>query len=99
MQSENLSDTTYTLSRLAVVSARQGDREEALRISQLLEDEDFTFGWRASIAAVLGDRERAVALLREQLTCCGRYYNLHKIYEYEPLWDYPPFQELIRPKG
>ena len=105
MQSENLSDTppggfslrTHTLARLAVVSARQGDRDEVLRISRLLEDEDFTFPWRASIAAALGDRERAVALLREWLTCCGGYSNLHK--SYEPLWDYPPFQECIRPKG
>ena len=47
------------------------------------------------IAVALGDRERAMALLRER----GHKIWTHKQYQLEPLWDYPPFQEFIRPKG
>ena len=47
------------------------------------------------IAVALGDRERAMALLRER----GYEGWLHTQFQLEPLWDYPPFQELLRPKG
>ena len=46
-------------------------------------------------AVALGDRERAMELLRER----GYQPWLHIQYQLEPLWDYPPFQELSRPKG
>ena len=52
------------------------------------------------IAMALGDRERAVTLLHEFVVVVGWWYpHLHMTFELEPLWDYPPFQELIRPKG
>jgi hypothetical protein len=91
---------------LGTLAARRGDREEALRISTELEsiDRPYLFGsntyWRARIASLLGDRERAVALLREAFAQ-GREYGvyLHRDMDLEPLRDYPPFQELLRPKG
>ncbi len=55
---------------------------------------------RANILAVLGDREAAVALLRRAFSE-GRphgYYNAIDP-EFANLRDYPPFEELIRPKG
>jgi serine/threonine protein kinase len=56
--------------------------------------------WRACIASLLGEKERAVALLREFFSQ-GRSYRvgLHRDIALEPLWDYQPFKELLRPKG
>jgi tetratricopeptide (TPR) repeat protein/TolB-like protein len=66
--------------------------------------------WRAAIAAQLGEREKAVTLLLEAsaegaavefLASQGllRGHGLHSDYYFEPLRDYPPFQEMLRPKG
>jgi len=87
-------------------NARRGDREGAMKISDELAaiDRRFLFGrhtyWRACIAAHLGEKERAVALLRESFSQ-GRSYRvgLHRDINLEPLWDYQPFKELLRPKG
>jgi hypothetical protein len=56
--------------------------------------------WRARIASLLGDEAAAVALLREALAQ-GREYGpgLHAELDFQPLWDFPPYQELMRPKG
>ena len=58
--------------------------------------------WRARIAAVSGKKELAVQLYRD---CISQGINLWEygipIYEsmdLESLRDYPPFQELIKPK-
>jgi tetratricopeptide (TPR) repeat protein len=91
---------------LGTLAARRGDREEAVRISTELKsiDRPYLFGnhtyWRACIASLLGEREQAVALLREAFAQ-GREYSvyLHRDMDLEPLRDYPPFQELLRPKG
>jgi len=99
-------DRTEYLGRLGVIAARRGDKEEALRISSLLEniDRPYIFGshtyWRARIAAILGERVNAVRLLREALAQGRRYdVHLHPVIDFEPLQDYPPFKELIKPKG
>ena len=52
---------------------------------------------RATIAVALGDRERAMTLLRKWADVAS--VPLHTKHEFEPLWDYPPFQELLRRKG
>jgi hypothetical protein len=85
---------------LGVVAARMGDRSEALRISRLKAVATHPSG-PAYIAAELGERERAVDLLRDAFSkgVSGLSLNLHRDDYYRRLWDYPPFQELIRPKG
>ncbi|MBP1767897.1 MAG: Serine/threonine-protein kinase PknB [Candidatus Aminicenantes bacterium] len=91
---------------LGTLAARKGDREAAMKISDELAaiDRRFLFGsqtyWRACIAALLGDKERAVALLKETFSQ-GRFYRVgfHRDIFLAPLWDYPPFKELLRPKG
>jgi tetratricopeptide (TPR) repeat protein len=87
------------------LASKRGDREEALRISKRLEEIKRPYLWglpayhRACIASLLGEKEAAVRLLREAVSQ-GMYYGyLYLIMDLEPLRDYPPFKELIRPKG
>jgi len=91
---------------LGTLAARRGDRARAMEISGELAatDRPYLFGnhtyWRACIAAQLNEKERAVALLQESFNQ-GRPYGLflHRDIDLEPLWDYPPFKEILRPKG
>ena len=91
---------------LGALAARRGDRARAMKISEELSkiDRPYLFGghtyWSACIAALLGEKERAVALLRESYGQ-GRYFgvDLHRDIDLESLWDYPPFMEILRPKG
>jgi hypothetical protein len=49
---------------------------------------------------VLGDGEAAVSLMQHALAEGAYPPNpWHHLIEFEPLRDYPPFQELMRPKG
>jgi hypothetical protein len=48
------------------------------------------------VAVALGERERAMELLRQ---LGGGMARLHRDPLLEPLWDYPPFMELLRPTG
>jgi len=93
------------LGYLGVIAARRGENEEAQKIgTQLKNREDkYLFGnhtyWRACIAALLGKKERAVLLLRESLSQGRSYHQLYPDMNLELLRDFPPFKELIRPKG
>jgi len=99
-------DNLSYLGYLGTLAARRGDREGALEISEQLAglDRPYLYGshtyQRACIAAVLGDREEAVRALRESFAQ-GRGYttSLHRDIDLEPLRDYQPFQEFMRPKG
>jgi len=66
--------------------------------------------WRAAIVAQLGEREMSVTLLTEAtaqglaeefLASQGlfRGHSLHSDFYFEPLHGYPPFEQLLRPKG
>jgi predicted Zn-dependent protease len=94
------------LGYLGVIAARQGDVEGADQIADLLLnfEQPYVRGqhtlWRARIASLLGDKDGAVTLIREALAQ-GRYYGpgLHAELDFQSLWDFPPYQELMRPKG
>jgi hypothetical protein len=59
-----------------------------------------TWFWRACIVAQLGERERAVERLRQGYSeGFAHSRELHCDIDLELLWDHPPFQELIAPKG
>jgi tetratricopeptide (TPR) repeat protein len=88
------------------VAARRGDTELALSISRELADLELPYLngvntlWRARIAAILGRREDAVDLLRRAFGEGVEHgISLHADMDLEPLRDYPPFEELMRPKG
>ena len=88
------------------MAARKGEREKAHAISEELEniDRPYLFGGhtylRARIASLLGEKERAVLLLQDAFAQGLIYgsYLLHQM-DFEPLRDYKPFQELLKPKG
>ena len=85
---------------LGELAAKRGEREEALRISAALEaigQASLRYEYQAIIAAELGDRERAVSLLRQNESPPRGY--MHREMGFPSLRDYPPFQELERPRG
>ena len=98
--------TVNYLGYLGAIAARQGDRDGAERIAGQLRDweQPYIRGWhtmwRARIASLLGEEAAAVTLLREALAQ-GREYGpeLHADLDFQPLWDFPPYQELMKPKG
>ena len=94
------------LSHMGVLAARLGRIDEAQQFSDSLAAMagPGVFGgptWSlALIAAALGERERAVRLLREAFTLGWQYgVGRHSDPDLASLRDYPPFQELMRPKG
>ena len=98
-------DNIGYLGSLGTLAAKRGDRVEAMRISQLLEEVErpYIFGnhtyWQARIAAQLGEKEKAMSLLRDALSQGVYHMQFHNDMDLEPLWDYPPFQQLIKPEG
>jgi tetratricopeptide (TPR) repeat protein len=98
-------DNVDYLGMLGSLKARRGDKEKALNISNKLEsvDQPYIWGWhtyyRARIAALLGDKKVAVRLLREAFSQGVAYPRYHHEMDLEPLYDYPPFVEFLKPRG
>jgi tetratricopeptide (TPR) repeat protein/TolB-like protein len=101
---ENADNIDYK-GHLGALAARLGEREVALRISEELSEIERSYingrhtYWRACIASVLGEKELAVRLLRESLNQGRNYSQLYYDIDLETLYEYPPFKELIKPKG
>jgi tetratricopeptide (TPR) repeat protein len=108
LAAENPDDMGYRAD-LGAVAAHRGDRREVARIDRWLAarkgpylNGGHTFH-RARLAAILKDRERAVELYRQALAegfggTYDGYGTAHTDPDFESLRDYPPFQELTRPK-
>jgi len=98
-------DNLNYLGFLGSIAARMGDREGALKISKQLEEDKrpYLFGsptfWRARIAALLGDKEGAVSLLRQAIKQGYAYSGIHPTEDFESLADFPPYVQLMKPKG
>lgn len=94
---------TY-LGALGIFAAKADDKEEALRISKVLEnwDKPYAFGshtfWQAAVFAGLGEKAKAVSLLRNAISQGLSYRSLYCRMELEPLWDFPAFIELMKPR-
>jgi DNA-binding SARP family transcriptional activator/TolB-like protein len=94
------------LGYLGLLAARRGGHQEAEQIAEQLAQWDMPYHrhvpmyWRAGIAAQLGQPERAVALLQEAFSQGMQHGPWHRTdMDLDPLRDYPPFRELMRPKG
>jgi serine/threonine protein kinase/tetratricopeptide (TPR) repeat protein len=102
-------ESLYYQSFLGLIAARMGEREEAQRISDELGkvERPYLFGQisyhQACIASLLGEKEKAVKLLQESVDQGGVFgpfsSRYHPNFSLEPLADYPPFREFIKPKG
>ena len=88
---------------LGALAIRQGDQAEARRMDQWLQGQagnSRATQARARLAALRGDRAGAVSLLQRAFDqgLNGRMF-VHIDPDFESLLDYPPYRELIRPKG
>jgi serine/threonine-protein kinase len=98
-------DNITYLGYLGVVAVQSGDKEEGLKISKQLEEnkKPYSHGtpsyWRARIAALLGDKEGAVNLLRQATKEGFAYSSIHPTEDFESLADFPPYIQLMKPKG
>jgi hypothetical protein len=98
--------STAVAGSLGVIAAATGDHTQARRIFDEMPESDSPSApalrgyWRACIASHLGEKDRAIELLKESYASGRRYgFEDHIDIDLEPLWDHPPFQELIEPKG
>lgn len=89
-----------------VTAARLGDRAAGAAARDSLEKIDLPFSyavttiWRAKIAAVLGDNEEALRLLRKALREGAQYgVWLYVDPSLDSLRTYPPFREMLQPRG
>ena len=92
--------------RMGLLAARRDEQDKALKISKELENinRPYSFGrptyMCARMASLFGEKEQAVALMRKAFSQ-GLEYGAYLLCEMdlEPLRDYEPFQELLKPKG
>ncbi len=94
-------DKKYFLACVGMAAGHAGDRETAESLISEFEASE-SFYYAALIAANLGDLDRAVAYLDRSLNHPqGITYSM--LYRWDmdlqPLWGYPPFEEMVRPKG
>jgi len=102
------------IEQLGVCAAHLGDRVTALEMDTRLAELGDNIGptgvpygsrgstemGRAGIAAALGDRDRAIHLIQQAVAAgFSDYMWIHSNPAFEPLWDDPEFQEILRPKG
>jgi tetratricopeptide (TPR) repeat protein len=85
---------------VGMAAAHRGNRETAKTIARQLESEG-QLTLAGYVIAHLGERERAVELLRRGLAEASNTYQQLRQWDLDlqPLWGYPPFEELLRPKG
>ncbi len=96
-----------TLSRIGCLQAKLGNTKMALATAAELERMDLPFPrgrikyGLARIYAACGEKERSVDLLKQAFNeGFGFGFNDYDYdFEFLPLFDYPPFQEFVKPKG
>ncbi len=97
------SELPIFLASFGVIAAIRGDTLEARAYYERLEEHEEAgdgLFYQAVIAAHLGEKDLAVRLLgRAHAKGASIHGWEHSSGFFEPLWNYPPFQELVRPKG
>src|SRR5438477_5079678 len=95
------------------IAARRGDRAEAESFARQLVSQTRpnlfgTHTWsasingtyaRAAISAILGDKAQAVQLLQDAIAQGVQIGVWESDMDFEGVHDYPPFRELIKPRG
>jgi tetratricopeptide (TPR) repeat protein len=101
----DMPDHLTFLGFLGVVAAREGKRDDALRIERELQaaNPHYLYGrhtmWRARIRAVIGDRDTAVALVQEAFAQgYARGGVMHLYPSLASLRNDAEYQELLKPK-
>ncbi len=97
----------WELSAAGVCYAAIGDTSLAKKMISQIEaiDEPYDFGtknyFQAHIETALGNKEKAVELLKTALLkgTGFRYWSFKNDVFLMPLFGYPPFEELVKPKG
>jgi thioredoxin-like negative regulator of GroEL len=87
---------------LGALAARRGDSNEVERQKEWLsrpKDMGLATLGLARIAALQGRRDDAITFLRKALRQATEWHFLHIDPDFESLRDYPPYQELTRPRG
>jgi len=91
---------------VGIVAAHLGDVARARRIDGELAalTRPYLFGehtyQRACIAAQLGEKDRGVELLRDAFAQGLEFtLEIHRDMNLAPLWGYPPYKDLMKPKG
>jgi len=91
----------YALSCVGMAAGHSGDRETAETVIREFEASENLY-YAAQVASHLGDLDRAIDYLRRSLEFEKgiTYASLYRWdLDLEPLWGFPPFEELVRPKG
>ena len=97
-------DEVVALGYIGRAAARLNDREQALELAQRLAqlDRPYLFGRntfrRALILAVLGERDETVRTLEQAFGERCPVDGTHRQMDFEPLLDYPPFRDAVRPR-
>ena len=94
-------DDLYFLCHAGMAAASNGDRERAESVIDEMETKGFPL-YAAYISGYLGDLDRAVDYVRTAIERDPKitYSDLSGWdTDFQPLWGYEPFEELIRPRG
>ncbi len=98
-----LDEASIFLASFGVIAAIRGDTLEArVYYERLEEHQEAGDGllYQAMIAAHLGEKDLAVRLLGRAYAKGASIHGWgHNSGFFEPLWNYAPFQELVRPKA
>jgi tRNA A-37 threonylcarbamoyl transferase component Bud32 len=96
------------VAQLGITEAMLGDRAAAVRAERVLGTANPRYDrgvpklLEAEVVAALGDRDRAVQLLQQAISLGAGLETLSSVFgnpDLEPLYGYPPFEELLKPTG
>ncbi|MCK5148980.1 hypothetical protein KAR48_19650 [bacterium] len=99
-------DSITSMGYLGVIAARRNNREDAERFYSALYgiDRPYSRGnhllWCAKISALLGDKQRTVRVMKTAFDQ-GLMFGVSLLIDidFESMWDYAPWHELMKPNG
>jgi tetratricopeptide (TPR) repeat protein len=98
---EGTSGHDYALCAVGMAAAHLGNRAEAEDIMMRFENQE-KFVYAGYVAAHLGGLDRALEYFKRTLASQPEFGWDHFLswdLDLEPLWEYPPFQEMVNPEG